>query len=48
MEFGLLHRLDAQTSGLLLCAKSYTGKNWIWLQWCTHGVTKEHVCLVHD
>merc|ERR1719161_2290731 len=45
--FGLMHRLDVQTSGVLLCAKSYAGAYWIVLQWCSHKVTKEYVALVH-
>ena len=27
--FGLMHRLDAQTSGVMLCAKSFSGAYWI-------------------
>ena len=46
--YGLLHRLDAQTSGVLLCAKSYAGAYWIEMLWCAHDVTKEYVCLVRD
>ena len=46
-SFGLMHRLDAQTSGVLLCAKSYTAACWIWTQWDSHDVTKEYVALVH-
>ena len=42
-----MHRLDVQTSGVLLCAKSYTGAYWIEMQWCSHEVTKEYVALVH-
>jgi len=45
--FGLMHRLDAQTSGVLLCAKSYVGSYWLRLQWCSYRVDKEYVCLVH-
>eukprot|EP00747_Dinoflagellata_sp_TGD_P023636 gnl/TRDRNA2_/TRDRNA2_129960_c0_seq2.p1 gnl/TRDRNA2_/TRDRNA2_129960_c0~~gnl/TRDRNA2_/TRDRNA2_129960_c0_seq2.p1 ORF type:complete len:345 (-),score=54.46 gnl/TRDRNA2_/TRDRNA2_129960_c0_seq2:3-1037(-) len=45
--FGLLHRLDKETSGVLLCAKSYKGVNWIRMQWCSHGITKEYISLVH-
>jgi len=44
---GLVHRIDAETSGLLLCAKSYAGANWLRLQWHAHAVVKEYVCLVH-
>eukprot|EP00439_Symbiodinium_sp_Y106_P021771 s6473_g2.t1 len=45
--FGLLHRLDAQTSGVLVCAKSYVGAYWLRLQWCQYSVDKEYVCIVH-
>jgi len=45
--YGLMHRLDAQTSGLLMCAKSYVGAYWLRLQWCSYLVDKEYVCLVH-
>eukprot|EP00747_Dinoflagellata_sp_TGD_P220317 gnl/TRDRNA2_/TRDRNA2_92315_c0_seq1.p1 gnl/TRDRNA2_/TRDRNA2_92315_c0~~gnl/TRDRNA2_/TRDRNA2_92315_c0_seq1.p1 ORF type:complete len:362 (+),score=63.06 gnl/TRDRNA2_/TRDRNA2_92315_c0_seq1:132-1217(+) len=45
--FGLMHRLDVQTSGLLLCAKTYQGAYWLRLQWCSYSVSKEYVCLVH-
>mmetsp|Transcript_10016 Transcript_10016/g.31379 ORF Transcript_10016/g.31379 Transcript_10016/m.31379 type:complete len:613 (-) Transcript_10016:39-1877(-) len=44
---GLLHRLDMQTSGILLCAKTYVGAYWLRLQWCSYLVDKEYVCLVH-
>jgi len=44
---GLLHRLDEQTSGLIMCAKSYVGAYWLRLQWCSYLVDKEYVCLVH-
>ncbi|CAE7599628.1 unnamed protein product [Symbiodinium natans] len=45
--YGLLHRLDAQTSGVLVCAKSYVGAYWLRLQWCQYSVDKEYVCVVH-
>jgi len=45
--FGLMHRLDAQTSGVLMCAKSYVGAYWLRLQWCSYAVDKEYVSLVH-
>ena len=44
---GVMHRLDAETSGVLLCAKSYVGTHWLRLQWALHDVTKEYVALVH-
>eukprot|EP00929_Paragymnodinium_shiwhaense_P013259 TRINITY_DN121120_c0_g1_i1.p1 TRINITY_DN121120_c0_g1~~TRINITY_DN121120_c0_g1_i1.p1 ORF type:complete len:590 (-),score=148.16 TRINITY_DN121120_c0_g1_i1:74-1843(-) len=45
--FGLMHRLDIQTSGILICAKSYVGAYWLRLQWCSYAVDKEYVALVH-
>jgi len=45
--YGLLHRLDVQTSGVLLAAKTYVGAYWLRLQWCSYLVDKEYVCLVH-
>merc|ERR1712224_97169 len=46
-KFGLMHRLDVQTSGVMLCAKSFKGAYWMRKQWCSFDVTKEYVCLVH-
>ena len=31
-SFGFMHRLDFQTSGALLCAKSYRGAQWLRMQ----------------
>lgn len=45
--YGLLHRLDAQTSGILLYAKTYVGAYWLRLQWNSYAVEKEYVCLAH-
>lgn len=45
--YGLLHRLDAQTSGILLYAKTYLGAYWLRLQWCSYAVEKEYICLAH-
>merc|ERR1712151_1095608 len=44
---GFIHRLDRQTSGLLLVAKTYWGYYWGKLQWAALRVKKEYVCLVH-
>jgi len=46
-QHGLAHRLDVETSGTLLCAKSYTGQYWLRMQWCDDKVDKEYICLVH-
>jgi len=43
---GLMHRLDVETSGLLLCAKSYVGAYWLRLQWHADAIDKEYVCVV--
>jgi len=45
--YGFIHRLDRQTSGLLVVAKSYWGYYWGKLQWAALRVQKEYVCLVH-
>lgn len=44
-QFGLLHRLDRQTSGALLCAKTYRGYHEAQLEFAAHRVRKEYVCL---
>mmetsp|Transcript_47428 Transcript_47428/g.101520 ORF Transcript_47428/g.101520 Transcript_47428/m.101520 type:complete len:343 (+) Transcript_47428:15-1043(+) len=44
---GFVHRIDRQTSGLLLVAKTYWGYYWGKLQWAALRVTKQYVCLVH-
>lgn len=44
---GFIHRLDHQTSGILLVAKSYWGYYWGKLQWAALRVTKQYVALVH-
>lgn len=45
--YGLAHRLDRETSGLLVCARSYTGFYNAQLQFVARRVTKEYVCLCH-
>lgn len=47
IQFGVMHRLDSETSGVLLCAKSYVGAYWIQTQWDAHDVTKDYLALVH-
>jgi len=44
---GLLHRLDRETSGLLLCAKSYHGYYLAQLQFEARRVRKGYLCLCH-
>jgi len=44
---GLLHRLDRDTSGLLLCARTYRRYVLMQLQFATGLVGKRYVCLCH-
>jgi len=44
---GLLHRIDSDTSGLLLCAKDYEGHYHLRLKWNDDSSEKEYICLVH-
>lgn len=46
-QHGILHRLDRETSGALLVAKTYKGLHKAQLQFASGGVTKEYVCLCH-
>jgi 23S rRNA-/tRNA-specific pseudouridylate synthase len=44
---GILHRLDLQTSGAVVCAKTYRGFYETRLQFCTHDMKKEYIFLCH-
>lgn len=44
---GLVHRLDRDTSGLLLCARTYRGFFAAQLELHARRVRKEYVCLCH-
>merc|ERR1712037_574014 len=44
---GIVHRLDWQTSGVLLCATSYQGYYAAKLQFAARRVRKRYVCLCH-
>ena len=44
---GIVHRLDRDTSGVLLCASSYEGYARARLIFAARRVTKEYVCLCH-
>lgn len=44
---GLVHRLDRNTSGLLLCAKSYWGYAMTLMQFAAQRISKEYVFLCH-
>jgi len=46
-QYGLLHRLDRETSGALLCATSYRGYHLAHLQFAARRVLKEYICLCH-
>jgi len=43
--YGILHRLDMQTSGPLLLAKTYLGSAALRAQFSSHKIEKEYVCL---
>lgn len=45
LQHGLLHRLDKDTSGVILCAKTYKGFFLSQLQFAARRVRKEYVCL---
>jgi len=45
MAYGLLHRLDRDTSGVVLCAKSYLGYYLAQLHFEARRVRKVYVCL---
>lgn len=47
MQHGVVHRLDVDTSGALLWAKTYTGYFLSQLQFAARRVRKEYVCLCH-
>jgi 23S rRNA-/tRNA-specific pseudouridylate synthase len=44
-QHGLLQRLDKDTSGLLLCAVTYSGYYQAQLEFAAHRVRKKYVCL---
>ncbi|CAE8612463.1 unnamed protein product, partial [Polarella glacialis] len=46
-QHGLVHRLDKDTSGLMLCALSYHGYHLAHLEFVSGRVTKEYVLLCH-
>ncbi len=43
---GIVHRLDKDTSGLIVVAKSDRGRTSLIRQWNTHSVFKEYIALV--
>merc|ERR1712129_264547 len=47
LAYGLLHRLDKNTSGALLCAKTYEAYFHAKLQFAARRVLKHYVCLCH-
>lgn len=46
-EHGLAHRLDRDTSGLLLCGRTYRGYYLALLAFACRAASKEYVCLCH-
>jgi 23S rRNA pseudouridine1911/1915/1917 synthase len=44
---GIVHRLDEDTSGLILIAKSQTGYEYFKQQFVEHKIEKEYLALVH-
>ena len=44
---GIMHRLDCETSGPVLVAKTYRGWAWLQLQFHAHRIRKKYVCLCH-
>ncbi|CAD7924801.1 unnamed protein product [Amoebophrya sp. A25] len=46
-SYGILHRLDLETSGALLCAKTWLGYYQLRLQWSASRVQKEYLLLCH-
>lgn len=44
---GMIHRLDRDTSGVILWAKTYTGFHLAQLQFSARRTVKEYVCLCH-
>eukprot|EP00933_Yihiella_yeosuensis_P066032 TRINITY_DN7009_c1_g1_i2.p1 TRINITY_DN7009_c1_g1~~TRINITY_DN7009_c1_g1_i2.p1 ORF type:complete len:650 (+),score=106.17 TRINITY_DN7009_c1_g1_i2:985-2934(+) len=46
-QHGLVHRLDKDTSGVILCALNYSDYHLAHLQFVADQVTKEYVCLCH-
>jgi len=48
VEHGLVHRLDTDTSGALLCGKTYRGYFLARLQFAARRVLKLYICLCHN
>jgi len=46
-QHGIVHRLDTNTSGIVLCAKTYKAYLMAQLQFVSRKVYKEYVCLCH-
>ena len=47
LEPGIVHRLDTETSGILLVARTAAAYDALRRQFATHRVTKEYLALVH-
>jgi 23S rRNA pseudouridine1911/1915/1917 synthase len=46
-ELGVVHRLDRDTSGLVLFARSFGAKKRLGLQFAAHTITREYLAIVH-
>ena len=47
LECGLVHRIDLETSGALLCAKTGLARDELWYQFRKRQVGKEYILLCH-
>lgn len=48
LEAGLVHRLDFETSGVMIAAKNITAKKFLEKSFREHRIHKEYVCLVDN
>lgn len=46
-ELGIVHRLDIDTTGLMMFARNLDSKRHLWQQFRTHSVHRRYVALVH-
>jgi len=47
MRPGIVHRIDKDTSGLLVCAKNDAAHNGLALQFSAHSIKREYAAIVH-
>ena len=43
---GIVHRLDKDTSGLIICAKNRETEEWLCSQFKSRSIQKEYICIV--